>query len=89
MLIQFGNVLPFIRSHSEVSPATTKKLLALLQDDSKNSLCLELATVVDCGEKFIKATYDLEGDGALVFKCSDNYCQNIDSFNPHSIFSKS
>ena len=27
--------------------------------------------MVDCGEKFIKATYDLEGDGALVFKCSE------------------
>ena len=29
VLIQFGDVLPFIRSHSEISPATTE-LLALL-----------------------------------------------------------
>ena len=41
-----------------------------MADDKKNALLrLELAAVTDCGEKFVKATYDLEGDGALVFKC--------------------
>ena len=32
---------------------------------------MELAAVVDAGEPFVKATYNLEGDGALVFKCYD------------------
>ena len=70
VLLQFGDVMPFIRSHPELSPATTRKLQTLLADAQKNALLrIELAAVVDCGEKFVKATYDLEGDGALVFKC--------------------
>lgn len=69
VLLQFGDVLLFIHSHPEFSPAT-RKLQTLLADDQKNALLrLELAAVVECGEKFVKATYDLEGDGALVFKC--------------------
>ncbi len=30
---------------------------------------MELATVVDVGEHFVKATYDLLGDGVLVLSC--------------------
>ena len=30
---------------------------------------LELAAIVDAGEPFVKATYQLEGDGALAFRC--------------------
>ena len=32
---------------------------------------MELAVVIDSGEAFVKATYKLEGDGALVFSCFD------------------
>ena len=32
-------------------------------------LKIELAAVVDWGEAFVKATYNLEGDGPLVFTC--------------------
>lgn len=31
-------------------------------------LKVELAAIVDIGERFVKATYTLEGDGALAFK---------------------
>ena len=30
---------------------------------------MELAAIVDAGEPFVKATYQLEGDGALAFRC--------------------
>ena len=30
---------------------------------------IELAAIVDYGEPFVKATYKLEGDGPLAFKC--------------------
>ena len=30
---------------------------------------IELAAIVDWGEPFVKATYRLEGDGALAFEC--------------------
>ena len=33
------------------------------------ALKLELAAVVDIGSYFVKATYNLEGDGALSIKC--------------------
>ena len=33
------------------------------------NLQIELAAVVDCGQSFVKATYNLKGDGAVVFNC--------------------
>ena len=42
--------------------------MAILRDTQKYSkLQLELAAVIDAGEPFVKATYNLEG--ALVFGC--------------------
>ena len=72
VLCQFGDVLPFLQSHPEMSPATTGKLLQLLSDPQRNAfLRVELAALIDCGESFVKATYNLEGDGPLVFKCHE------------------
>ena len=34
-----------------------------------HNLKIELAAVVDWGELFVKATYNLEGDGPLAFTC--------------------
>ena len=68
----FGDVLPFLEENPVLAPATRRKLLSILQDSQKNSkLQLELAAVIDVGEPFVKATYKLEGDGALVFSCFD------------------
>jgi len=33
---------------------------------------IELAVVIDCGHTFVKATYDLEGDGPFIVECFDN-----------------
>ena len=63
VLWQFGDVLPFL---SNTSPATIAKLMQLLGDRQQSTyLQLELAAVIDCGERFVKATYELEGDGPL------------------------
>ena len=70
VLCQFGDVLPFLESNTNSSPATTAKLLRLLEDRQQCTyLQLELAAIVDCGEKFVKAMYELEGDGPLVLQC--------------------
>lgn len=70
VLWQFGDVLPFVQCNTNSSPATTAKLMQLLGDRQQYTyLQLELAAVVDCGERFVKATYDLEGDGPLVLRC--------------------
>ena len=70
VLLQFGDVLPFLQAHPEFSPVTTAKLVQLMTDPQKVAyLQLELASVVDCEESFVKATYNLEGDGPIVFKC--------------------
>ena len=46
-------------SHPEMSPATTAKLSLLLIDFQKKAyLQVELAALVDCGESFVKATYN-------------------------------
>ena len=72
LLWQFGGVLPFLQSHLNFAPETTTKLTQLLCNAQKAAFQqLELATIVDCGEKFVKATYALEGDGPLLFQCYD------------------
>ena len=64
----FGALLPFLEENPDLAPAIRRKLLGILQDSPKNSkLQLELAAVIDAGEPFVKATYTLEGDGALVW----------------------
>ena len=66
----FGDIASFLQA-TEASPATTAKLLQLFSD--RQYLQLELAVVIDAGEPFVKATYNLEGDGALAFKCYEIY----------------
>ena len=47
--------------------ATTRKLLSIVDDAaSLRKLKIELAATVDAMEPFVKATYDLEGDGPLI-----------------------
>ena len=70
---QFGDVHPFLQEQTELSPATRSKLLRLMADPPKNArLQVELAVVIDAGERFVKATYSvyvLEGDGPLTLNC--------------------
>ena len=47
-----------------------KKMLSILQDSTKKvSLQIEMAAVVDAVREFVKCTYKLEGDDALVLDC--------------------
>ena len=44
--------------------------MAFFQDPQKTALLkIELASIIDWGEAFVKATYNLEGDGPLAFTC--------------------
>ena len=70
LMIQFGDVEPFLDRYTDVAPATNAKLRALLQDRLKKvHLQLELASIIDWGMHFVKATYTLEGDGPLSLRC--------------------
>ena len=61
----FGDVPVFLHG-SDMPHATTSKLLKILDDPVKNrKLKMELAITVDAMEPIVKATYILEGDGAL------------------------
>lgn len=67
---QFGDVELFLRDHDDIGLSTHKKLLDIASQPQKMALLkLELATVVDIGSYFVKATYSLEGDGVLAVKC--------------------
>ena len=49
---------------------TRGKLLGFFTDPNKKILLqIELPAIVDWGEPFVKATFRLEGDGALAFEC--------------------
>ena len=70
--MQFGDVLPFLEQNTDLAHATCRKLLTIVRDPQTCcKLQLELAAVIDCGQPFVKATYKLEGDGALVYSCYD------------------
>ena len=70
LLLQFGDVKPFLTQNSDIGPHTRPKLLSFFEDTQKlHYLKIELAAVVDWGEAFVKATYNVEGDGPLVFTC--------------------
>ena len=70
ILVQFGDVKPFLQKNTDIGPSTRPKLLAFFEDSQKlNHLKIELAAVVDWGEVFVKATYNLEGDGPLALTC--------------------
>ena len=64
-----ATVESFLREH-DISPATRTKLLDILSDPQQLAMLnVELATVVDIGPYFVKAMYNLEGDGTLAVKC--------------------
>ena len=66
LLNTFGDLPAFLHD-SDLPPATTGKLLQILDDEPTcRKLKMELAIVVDSMEPFVKATYSLEGDGPLV-----------------------
>ena len=60
ILHQFVDIISFLRSHPEIVPATQGKL----PDDPQrlSLLKVELAAIVDIGERFVKTTYTLKGD---------------------------
>lgn len=70
MLLQFGDIKPFLTRNPDIGPSLRPKLLQMITDvNTLPYLQMELATIVDVGEYFVKATYNLEGDGALVLQC--------------------
>ena len=70
--MQFGDINRFLEeaSAATVGPHLVPQIQAILSDKQQViSLKLELAITIDLGERFVNATYFLEGDGPLVFSC--------------------
>ena len=68
--IYFGDILPFLQEQQGIAPATTRKLLDLVEaPHSAHAIRLQLAAFIDIRKHFVQATYALEGDGPLVFSC--------------------
>ncbi len=68
LLSTFGDVSNLL-DDDDISPANAAKLRAILEDVPKcRKLKMELAVTVDCMEPFVKATYNLEGDGFLALE---------------------
>ena len=62
----FGDVFSFITNSADMSPAYKSKLIVIISNPVKlGQLQMELAITIDVGEPFVKATYNLEGDGPL------------------------
>ncbi len=71
VMVYFGDVAPFLQANLschqlQIGNCWKCSRIPLLV---KPYLQIELAAVVDAGEAFVKATYNLEGDGPLVLRC--------------------
>jgi len=66
VLLQFGDLLPFLQAHLD-SRLQQQDYSTSHRCSKIGQLIIELAAVVDCGESFVKATYNLKGEGAVVF----------------------
>ncbi len=72
LLTSFGDVESFFTMPDEFSEKTKSKLLEFFKDPEKrNTLKIELASVVDAGKSLVEATYNLESDELVVFKCNN------------------
>jgi len=67
--VQFGDIDEFL--HKKDNTTCTKLLDVLCTFEKKAKLQIELAVVIDRGYPFVKATYNLEGDGPLAVECFD------------------
>lgn len=64
----FADIELFLQENQDVAPRNSGHLQVLLTDvERRKRLMMELAAVVDAGGNFVKATYQLESDGLLVF----------------------
>ena len=83
-----GDILPFLQDSPDLSPATSQKLLSIL-DNSHKSIRqqVELAALIDTGEPFVKATYKLEWDGPQIFECYEVLAALDVGWNNHSTLS--
>ena len=68
VVMQYPEIEIFLRNNPEIAPASHAKLITLFfQDKQKNVyLQLKLAAIIEWGKHFVKATYNLEGNGPLV-----------------------
>ena len=72
LLVSFGDVKAFLDDNQDIGLSTRTKLLDILNDPARIGLLqIELAAVIDAIAPLVKATYNLEGDGALVWQCHD------------------
>ena len=60
--------VPKFLANPDIAPKSKEKLQLLLQTKGKEPH-IELAVSIDAGEVFVKATYNLEGDGPLALEC--------------------
>lgn len=70
--MKFGDIERFLieAEATKVGPQLLPQLQTIFSDPKRGiNLKLELAMTIDVAEHFVKATYFLEGDGALVLSC--------------------
>ena len=62
----------FLDSNQDIAPRTADHLYVIIAyEDDKKTYVMELAAVVDAEEPFVKASYNLGGDGLLILSaCS-------------------
>ena len=70
IMLLFGDVELFLTKNSDIGLSLRPKLFDMLHHlPTVIQLKVELPVVIDFGEQFVKSTYNLEVDGALIVTC--------------------
>ena len=77
LLVTFGDVKGFLDDNEDIGVGTRTKLLEIPTKFA--ILQIELAAIIDAGAPLVKATYNLEGDGPLVWECHDQITTVLNS----------
>ena len=82
LLVSFGHFKGFLEDNDGIGAATRTKLLEILNNQTKAAILqIELAAIIDAGAPLVKATYNLEGGGPVVWDCHDQVTTVLNSIN--------
>ena len=77
-MLYCGDIQPFLEENNEIGTSLRPKLLS-------HPLQIKIAATAYWGELFVKARYDLEGDGLLALECYKRVDCVLDSIATENI----
>ena len=76
-MLYSGDVKPFLEDNEDIGPTLCPKFLSFHDPQTKSKLQVKITATVDWGEPFVRACYNLEGDGPLALESYERVDQIV------------